>query len=101
MAISQQLEQPLTLGQRLRHWKEVLDTCNLSKDKKMDTVSRWLIITRACVFQMTITSGLIGGLLAFGTPGFNGFYFALAVVGLVLAHAANNMINELTRSTTA
>jgi hypothetical protein len=30
----------------------------------MDTVSRWLLITRASVFPMTIISGLIGGLLA-------------------------------------
>ena len=33
----------------LRNWKEVLDTVNLSPDRKMDVVSRWLLITRpAC-----------------------------------------------------
>ncbi len=79
----------------LSNWKEVLDTANLSPDKEMDTVSKWLIITRAAVFSMTATSGLIGGLLAAAiaeSP--NYFNFALAVVGLVLAHAANNMIND-------
>ena len=35
----------------------------------MDAVSRWLLITRASVFPMTILSALIGGLLAAGTPG--------------------------------
>jgi 1,4-dihydroxy-2-naphthoate octaprenyltransferase len=43
---------------------------------------------------MTIISGLIGGLLAAGAPGADLALFALAVVGLVFAHAANNMIND-------
>ena len=46
------------------NWIEVLRTGNLSPDKEMDTVSKWLIITRACVFVMTILSGLLGGMLA-------------------------------------
>jgi 1,4-dihydroxy-2-naphthoate octaprenyltransferase len=79
----------------LTNWKEVLDTANLSPEKRMDTVSRWLIITRAAVFSMTATSGLIGGLLAVAQvkqP--NYVNFALAVVGLLLAHASNNMTND-------
>ncbi len=79
----------------LSNWKEVIDTANLSPDKEMDPISKWLIITRAAVFSMTATSGLIGGLLAAAiadSP--NYFNFALAVIGLVLAHAANNMIND-------
>ena len=45
---------------------------------------------------MTATSGLIGGLLAIATAGrlASYWYFTLAVVGLVLAHAANNLIND-------
>ena len=79
----------------LSNWKEVLDTANLSPDKEMDTVSKWLIITRAAVFSMTATSGLIGGLLAVAlAEKVNYFNFGLAVIGLVLAHAANNMIND-------
>ena len=31
-----------------------------------DAISKWLVITRAAVFSMTVTSGLIGGLLAVG-----------------------------------
>jgi 1,4-dihydroxy-2-naphthoate octaprenyltransferase len=77
------------------NWKEVIDTANLSPDKPMDVVSRWLIITRAAVFSMTMTSGLIGGLLAAQlAPQISWLRFALAFVGLVLAHAANNMIND-------
>jgi 1,4-dihydroxy-2-naphthoate octaprenyltransferase len=44
---------------------------------------------------MTLTSGLIGGLLAVATaPSIDWGSFALACVGIVLAHAANNMIND-------
>src|SRR3972149_6072571 len=85
---------------RFANWKEVIDTANLSKDKEMDFVSKWLIITRAAVFSMTITSGLLGGLLAANVARsdpavtVNWLYLALAVVGLVIAHATNNMIND-------
>lgn len=78
----------------LQNWGEILRTQNLSSDKPMDEVSRWLLITRASVFPMTVLSGLIGGLLAAGHPGAHWFYFALALIGLVAAHAANNMIND-------
>ena len=79
----------------LSNWKEVIDTANLSPEKEMDTISKWLIITRAAVFSMTATSGLIGGLLAAVlAERVNYVNFAMAVIGLVLAHAANNMIND-------
>jgi 1,4-dihydroxy-2-naphthoate octaprenyltransferase len=60
-------------------------------------VSRWLLITRASVFPMTFTSGVLGGLLAVAgpTPATADWgLFALALLGLVVAHAANNMIND-------
>ncbi len=79
----------------LANWKEVLETANLSSEKKMDPISKWLIITRAAVFSMTLTSGMIGGLLAISQvekP--NWLNFVLAVIGLVIAHASNNMTND-------
>lgn len=80
----------------ISNWKEVIDTANLSPEKEMDAVSRWLIITRAAVFTMTLTSGLIGGLLAAAVAARpNWGHLALAIVGLTLAHAANNMINDV------
>ena len=78
----------------VQNWIEIIQTANLSRDKEMDLVSRWLIITRAAVFTMTLTSGLIGGLLAAGSGTFAWTPFLLALLGLVLAHAANNMIND-------
>ena len=82
------------MASAIRNWGEIIRTQNLSPDKAMDRVSRWLLITRASVFPMTIISGLIGGLLAARAPGADFGLFALAVVGLVIAHAANNMIND-------
>jgi 1,4-dihydroxy-2-naphthoate octaprenyltransferase len=81
----------------LENWSEVLRTQNLSEDKEMDFGSRWLLIVRASVFPMTITSAAIGGLLAWGDPTVADASlgnFLLATLGLVLAHAANNMIND-------
>ena len=90
----------IPIRERLLAWKEILETANPPVARPLDTVGKWLVITRAAVFPMTIWSGLIGGLLAVeanrvhgGAPVDWGL-FLLAVVGLVLAHAANNMIND-------
>lgn len=85
------------MASSFQNWGEIIRTQNLSSDKVMDAVSRWLLITRASVFPMTLISALIGGLLAMGAtgaPGASWLYFGLALVGLVAAHAANNMIND-------
>jgi len=79
------------------NWKSVLTTQNLPGEGRMDPVSRWLLIVRASVFPMTLTSGAIGGLLAVAGPTPtepDWVLFAGALVGLLLAHAANNMIND-------
>src|SRR5882724_10044647 len=78
-------------GTLLDSWRQIIAKGNLPEGRAVDGVSRWLLITRACVFSMTLTSGLIGGLLA-AAPRWG--YFALALLGLVSAHAANNMIND-------
>src|SRR4029077_18310153 len=90
------------LAQRLRTWRTVFNTANLPEGRTVppDAVSKWLVITRAAVFSMTVTSGLIGGLLAVGAQQLthavtvNWGLLVLAIVGLVVAHAANNMIND-------
>lgn len=87
----------MTIRERLRNWSTVINTSNLPRGATMDNVSRWLLITRASVFSMTMTSGLIGGLLAITNEGAGDVawgFFALAMLGLVLAHASNNMIND-------
>lgn len=78
----------------LANWKSVLSTQNLPAGADMDLVSRWLLIIRASVFPMTLCSALIGGLLAVGAPDARFGHFALALLGLLVAHSANNMIND-------
>ncbi len=90
----------MTLRDRLLGWKEIMETANPPADRPLDTVGKWLVITRAAVFPMTIWSGTIGALLAAETARVTGLvsvdYVAviLAIAGLVIAHAANNMIND-------
>ena len=81
------------VGSKLRNWKQAMLTMHVPEERS-DLVSRWLIITRAAVTPMTLTSGLIGGLLASHAPHPNWLYFTLALVGLWLAHANNNLIND-------
>jgi 1,4-dihydroxy-2-naphthoate octaprenyltransferase len=47
------------------------------------------------VFPLTITSAAVGGLLAVGRPGFDPWLFGLAAAGLLIAHGANNLMNDL------
>src|SRR5262245_48098550 len=86
---------------RLATWRYVFNTANLPEGMTQpDAISKWLVITRAAVFSMTATSGLIGGLLAVGAARLTGEVtvdwplLILAIVGLVVAHAGNNMIND-------
>jgi 1,4-dihydroxy-2-naphthoate octaprenyltransferase len=60
----------------------------------MDPVSRGLLIVRASLFPLTITSGAIGGLLAVGNPDARWGCFAMAFFALIFAQAASNMIND-------
>ena len=85
-----------TLAQRFATWRYVMNHANMPDGVEMDSVSKWMIVTRAAVFTMTATSGLIGGLLAIGNDAaaVNYLFLTLSVVGLVVAHAANNMIND-------
>ena len=81
-------------------WKEVLTTTNPPASGEMDLVSRWLFLTRAAVLPMTLTAGLVAGLLAVHADDFNAGWFALAFLGILLAHTANNLMNDLFDSTT-
>lgn len=63
---------------------------------ELDVVSRWLIITRSAVFVMTALSAAIGGMLAYRDGAFDPLLFAGCLVGLVFAHATNNMLNDVT-----
>lgn len=83
----------------LRMWSRALRVIpRVSKDEwaRLDLVSRWLIATRAAVFVMTAVSAGIGGLLAVRDGVFSGPRFLACLLGLVFAHATNNLLNDLT-----
>lgn len=62
----------------------------------LDIVARWLIATRSAVLIMTFISAAFAGLLAYRDSGFNLGLWLLATVGLLMAHATNNLLNDLT-----
>ena len=57
-------------------------------------LTRWAVAARASVLLMTFMSGMIGGLLSIGHVDFDPICFVLALVGLVFAHATNNLHND-------
>jgi 1,4-dihydroxy-2-naphthoate octaprenyltransferase len=80
---------------RLRSWAYALRTTNPPPDGPIDPITRWIVVSRAAVLPMTVVSGLVAALLAVGAPGLDRRWLALAVVGIVLAHIANNLMNDL------
>ena len=79
-------------------WKAIHQTANPLPGAPLDTVSKWMLITRSYVFEMNIYAGMVGILLAlqFVTETTSLMYYegAIIIVGLILAHAANNMMND-------
>jgi 1,4-dihydroxy-2-naphthoate octaprenyltransferase len=63
---------------------------------RLDVVSRWLIASRGAVLVITFISSGIAGLLAVRAGRFDPLLWALVTVGLLLAHATNNLVNDLT-----
>ncbi len=79
-------------------WGRALKTIpRISKEEwnSLDIISQWLIATRSAVFIMTVIAGVIGGLMAWYDGSFSALNFAVALIGLVFAHASNNLINDL------
>ena len=60
----------------------------------LDVISRWLIATRSAVLVMTLISATIAGLLAARDGHFNFLLWLLVTVGLLFAHATNNLVND-------
>lgn len=83
----------------VRMWGKALQVIpRLSKDEwdGLDVISRWLIATRSVVLVMTFISAAIAGILAFAAGQFNLLNWLLLTVGLLMAHATNNLLNDLT-----
>jgi len=61
---------------------------------RLDIISKWLIASRAAVFIMTALAAAIGGLLAYRYGSFSWDLFIMSILGLVFAHATNNLLND-------
>ncbi len=82
-----------------KRWQTVLNGCNIPQIEIADGVTRWLVIARACVFSMSFTSGMLGLLIAAEQVqklggSVNWLMGILAVIGVVVAHASNNLLND-------
>jgi 1,4-dihydroxy-2-naphthoate octaprenyltransferase len=81
-------------------WKKALTVIpNVTKEEwdKLDIISKWLIATRAAVLLMTLLSAVLAGLFAWH-DGYkvNILSWFILALGLVLAHASNNIFNDYT-----
>src|ERR1700689_2627130 len=80
---------------RVAAGREVLRPTNPPSGRPLDPVSRWLVLTRAAVLPMTLVAGAVATLLAVHRHGFRPGLLLLAFAGLILAHVANNLMNDL------
>lgn len=62
----------------------------------LDVISRWLIATRSAVLVMTFIAAAIAGLLAARDVRFDLLLWLMVTIGLLFAHATNNLVNDLT-----
>ncbi len=82
-------------GRLFQNWRYVLATTNPPRGR-LDPVSKWLYLTRAGVLPMTLVAAAVAGLLAiFRGDDVSWGWFALASVGIIGAHMANNLMNDL------
>jgi 1,4-dihydroxy-2-naphthoate octaprenyltransferase len=81
-------------------WRKALQVIpQVSKEEwdALDIISKWLISTRAAVLVMTFLSAVLAGLFALHDHAkVNPITWLVLVLGLVLAHAANNIFNDFT-----
>ena len=77
-------------------WRYALATGN-APEGSLDAVTRWIILVRASVLPMTLTAGFVAGLLAWWNAegDVDVWLWALATLGIVCAHMANNLMNDL------
>jgi len=80
-------------------WRKALNVIpDVTKDEwaQLDVVSRWLISTRAAVLIMTFISAALAGLFALRDQAFHFLPWLALTLGLILAHASNNIFNDYT-----
>jgi 1,4-dihydroxy-2-naphthoate octaprenyltransferase len=85
----------------VRMWGRALDRMpklSPSEWHELDPVAKWLIACRASVLFMTFTAACLGGLMAWRAGVFRWDLWLATLVGLLFAHATNNLLNDYTDS---
>ena len=80
-------------------WKKALNVIpEVSKAEwdELDVISKWLISTRAAVLVMTFISAALAGLFAWRDGAFSFLPWLALALGLIMAHASNNIFNDYT-----
>ena len=68
---------------------------NADQWNTLDLFGRWLVAIRAAVLLMTAFATFISGIFAYQHDKFDVFRFILVLIGLLSAHATNNILNDL------
>ena len=85
----------------IARWVNALDQMarpDAARWSQLDIVSKWLIAVGAPVLFITFAAAALGGLLAWGEGRFDPWVWLLTCIGLLFAHASNNLLNDLTDS---
>jgi 1,4-dihydroxy-2-naphthoate octaprenyltransferase len=80
-------------------WRKALQVIpSVSKEEwdNLDLISKWLIASRAAVLIMTFISAALAGLFALRVGEFNILAWFALTIGLIFAHATNNLLNDYT-----
>ena len=76
----------------------VIPQINKEEWEELDIISKWLIASRSAVLVITFISAAIAGILAIREDKFDLLLWLAVTFGLVMAHATNNLVNDITDS---
>jgi len=85
----------------VKMWTRALDRMpklSQSEWQSLDPIAKWLIACRASVLFMTFTAAALGGLMAWRAGSFDWNLWLATMLGLMFAHATNNLLNDYTDS---
>ena len=88
----------MTKGIPLRRAITVIPRISPEEWRATSFLTRWMIASRAAVLVMTFSSAAVGGALALLHGGVDANAWLLSLFGVLLAHAANNQLNDLVDS---
>jgi 1,4-dihydroxy-2-naphthoate polyprenyltransferase len=82
-------------------WKKaltVIPRVDEEQWRRLDVIARWLVAARSAVLVITFISAALAGIIAFRHGQFDLGRWLVLTVGLILAHATNNLVNDITDS---